>query len=197
MPAVLSDLINSKKFLFTLAVTLSVLVAGHFGALSKVEVLSLLGVLWPVYLGAQGVADVGQKIANGHVVRGEILAKNDAVRYENVTSLVSGLMPAIMRALETQGGALTAASSEPEPLRALPKGSPVISLKFGPTEPGEVLEDVPELAMADAAKKTVSCQFKGDKTLCERLDLVLIPPGTVLPSSETKATEAPAVKKSS
>lgn len=71
MPSVLSDLLASKKFVAALALSALLIAASHFGYLSKEDATSFLKVLWPVYLGAQGVADVGDKLAQGHVAVNE------------------------------------------------------------------------------------------------------------------------------
>ena len=63
MPKVLKDMLASKKFIFTIAATVLLIIAGKLGALPMEKVQSFLEILWPVYLGAQGLADLGKHAA--------------------------------------------------------------------------------------------------------------------------------------
>jgi len=60
MPTVVQDLISSKKFIFVLVATLLLLIATHFGVISKEDAATFLKILWPTYIGAQGLADFGK-----------------------------------------------------------------------------------------------------------------------------------------
>jgi hypothetical protein len=191
MPLVLSDLLASKKFLFTLAVTLAVLVAGHLSLLSKPEILALLGILWPVYLGAQGVADVGAKIVTGRVAQEQLFGQRDVARTESINNAINAFMPAFLKAMDRSG---TVGGPIPSPpfFRALSKGDRVLSLTLGPDQPGEVLEDVPSLEYSDMPR-LVRCRFGGKEAEHERLDLALVPTETVLPLPTTPAARAAAI----
>ncbi len=63
MPLVIKDLLSSKKFIFTMVATVLLILAGKLGALPMEKVQSFLEILWPVYLGAQGLADMGKHAA--------------------------------------------------------------------------------------------------------------------------------------
>lgn len=60
-PTVLRDLASSKKFVFTSVATLAVVAAWRFGVLTKEDVKGFLEILWAVYVGAQGVADLARR----------------------------------------------------------------------------------------------------------------------------------------
>jgi len=182
VPAVLTDLASSKKFLFTLVTTLIVLAAGWAGALSKAEVLGVLGVLWPVYLGAQGIADVGQKLADGHVAVREMAGEQQATKDAQLSVMIETMTPTILKVIEGLGP-----RTPPPPysgvvaMRALVKGDRVVTLA-DPTSPGEVLEDCVPYALGDVK---VRCRFDDAEVLHHRLDLAYVPPGTVLPTKPT------------
>jgi hypothetical protein len=63
MPTVLKDMLASKKFIFTLVATVLLILAGKTGMLPMEKVQSFLELLWPTYLGAQGLADLGKHAA--------------------------------------------------------------------------------------------------------------------------------------
>ena len=197
MPLVLTDLLASKKFLFTILVTFAVLLAGWQGAMTKAEVLSVLGILWPVYLGAQGVADVGGKIAQGRVEQEIILREHETNKNASVFEMLNTHLPAVLEAMKPAsfGGPLPPPAAVFSSLRPLKKGDPVVSLKIGPSVLGEVLEDVPEMTVEVAHGKEspvlVGCRFDGKEGKYERLDLAYVPAGVDLPKGAVPAAKTP------
>lgn len=197
MPPVLNDLLASKKFIFTLAVTLLVLVAGHFGALTKPEVMAVLGVLWPVYLGAQGVADVGQKLADGRVVQQEMIGEHEAARSKSVNDVMAIGLPILAQMMSQSYGKGSASVGAPTVMRALPKGCRVISLQQGPGKPYECMDDVPEMGFGESVTFVVHLRADGVDSTALRADLVFVPPGTTLPEEPKAETSKPDPKKPS
>ncbi len=184
MPLVLQDLVQSKKFIFVLLVTFAVLAAGTYGAMTKPEVLAVLGVLWPVYLGAQGVADIGAKIADGRVQQ-ETMASE---RVANLLPLIQQFFPLM---LEKMTPPAPPTVGYPRILKALAKGDRVRQIAaIGTTDTeGEVLIDYPEVSTDDILMAPVRCRFGGVEG--DHLRVSLYRP-TKLPVPSSTETEAKA-----
>lgn len=78
MPSVLQDLLRSKKFVFVLLATTLLMLAAKFDLLPKEDVTTFLRILWPTYLGAQGLADLGKSAARAK----EHAEENGRLRHE-------------------------------------------------------------------------------------------------------------------
>lgn len=105
MPAIIKDLFNSKKFLFTLLLTAALLAGTGFGLLPKEDALRILVVLWPVYLGAQGIADIGDKLARAKLEIEEAWAANDKETQERkneASKLLMDMIPGLVQGLAGQ-----------------------------------------------------------------------------------------------
>lgn len=63
MPTVITDMLSSKKFLFSIGATILTLAAWKLGAFTHDEVKLILAILWPTYLASQGLADFGKHAA--------------------------------------------------------------------------------------------------------------------------------------
>ncbi len=191
MPSVLTELIGSKKFLITLLLTVVVLIAGYEGVLSKPEVMTTLGVLWPVYLGAQGVADVGAHIADGKVAVEEMYHARQTAKDASLMEILKVGLPLFLEKLPGIVSPLSPLHSSGL-LRALAKGDRVVSVVLGPSVSGVCLEDVAEV---DPKGPTilVRCSFGGGPAQdYDRMDLVFVPPGVVLPEDPARpAAPAP------
>ena len=101
MPPVLKDLASSKKFVFVLFISVMVGVLAYLGVLTKPETLGLLGVLWPVYLGSQGLTDVSQKLADAHVfvqTERQALISQDKVALH---TMINTLLPDVLKAMNS------------------------------------------------------------------------------------------------
>jgi hypothetical protein len=182
MPPVLTDLAASKKFVFVLFVSILVGVLAYLGVLTKPETLGLLGVLWPVYLGSQGLSDVSQKLADAHVlVQGErqALISQDKIALH---TMINSLLPDVLKAMQR-----TSFAREPVTLGlALTKGTRVVCIPLGPDEVGVVSEDQKPGTM------TVQAVFKGDPeegAVYDRACLIVVPDDYVGPT-ETAARAA-------
>jgi hypothetical protein len=189
MPAVIPDLFTSKKFVFVLVVSVLAGVASYFGVMTKAEALGLLGVLWPVYLGSQGLADVGQKLADAHVI--VQTERQDAITQDKagVNAMVNALLPSLVQYLQSTTPSGVKVVSVP-----LKKGARVVAIHTGPDEIGVVLEDqAPDTA-------TVRALFKGDPvetgSVYDRLDLVAVGDDYVGPSATAAAVAAAKAKAS-
>lgn len=79
MPTVFKDLLSSKKFVFVCLTTVLLIAGGKIGFMSAEEVHAFLKVLWPVYLGAQGLADLGKHAAHA---RASTSSKNASPKTE-------------------------------------------------------------------------------------------------------------------
>ena len=212
MPPVISNLLASKKFIFVLVISVLAGLGERFGLLTKSETMGLLGVLWPVYLGAQGFGDIGQKLADAHILvqtRRDQSISEDAIKdREYRSSLVTNLMPGVLATFEKMVPQPHAYRVPLSPNQALVllKGAKVLHLDYGPDEIGEVLEDqtVPLRTPDDLVNVRVkfpSAHLGGpgkdpallDENTYDRRDLLAVSADYVGPTEQAKrAKVAPA-----
>jgi len=107
MPQVFKDLVLSKKFVFVLMTTFALIVAAHFDALPKEDVVTLLKILWPVYIGAQGIADIGENLAAGKVAAEEVFAEVSTKKSEAVNAFASQFFPMLLEMSKTSFGSFS------------------------------------------------------------------------------------------
>ena len=185
MPPVLKDLASSKKFVFVLFISVMVGVLAYLGVLTKPETLGLLGVLWPVYLGSQGLTDVSQKLADAHVfvqTERQALISQDKVALH---TMINTLLPDVLKAMNSMQ---SPSFSRERVTLGLPltKGTRVVCIPLGPDEVGAVSEDQKPGTM------TVQAVFKGDPeegAVYDRACLIVVPEDYVGPT-ETAAKAA-------
>lgn len=87
MPTVITDLLQSKKFVFTLVVTALLLVASKLGAITNEEMQTFFKYLWPAYLGAQGLADLGKGAAKAKAAASNVAAITSATSASTLASV--------------------------------------------------------------------------------------------------------------
>jgi len=110
---ILTSFATSKKFLFTLVITVGVFVAGHYGWLTKEEAEGFLKVLWPTYLAAQGIADIGAKIAAGNMANAKTYSEADAKLVDQKQAAIGNVVETFTKAYtEAMKGKVT---TEPAP----------------------------------------------------------------------------------
>jgi hypothetical protein len=188
MPFVVTDLLQSKKFVSVLGVSVLALVAAWLGVLTKAEVLTLLGVLWPVYLGAQGLSDVGAKLGSAHEVVQAERQQGITLDQERWQGIVTAFLAALPSLLPSLGGPAVGSSVSPAPLK---KGDKVLHLLVGPDDVGVVLEDQPTASVQKLdsisgmkVRVAFSSGKKKDGDLFDRLDLIKVSDDYVGPSAE-------------
>jgi hypothetical protein len=100
MPFVVTDLVQSKKFVFTALVSAVLGVLAYFSILPKDQVVTILTILWPTYLGAQGVADISAKLAAGRVEQEEMHQARMTARDTKLQDILQGAIPAFMQVMQ-------------------------------------------------------------------------------------------------
>lgn len=187
MPPVITDLAQSKKFIFVLCISILIVVSAFFHVVTKTEALSLLGVLWPVYLGAQGIADVSQKLADAHERvqdQRQTLISEDKVQ---LMDTVKTMFPALLEGLmSVSKPGFMYASGPIEVPTLFKKGQRVIHLGLGPDDIGVVRED--QKSHADAVKVIFASNAE-DVDSCDPMNLLKVPADYVGPKA-TKSTSA-------
>lgn len=192
MPPVIIDLVNSKKFIVALVVTIAVFIAAYTGAMDKAQVLTVLGTVWPVYLASQGLGDIGEKLGGALVQKEETISADRAAQRTHMAQTLQGMAPVFSEIMGkavggfVPGNAFVGTNSWQRTLAALKKGEEVILLEKGPVHLATVLEDVAECSVDAGEKVIVQCSFKGASgeiqlIKCNRLDICKVPPGSVLP----------------
>jgi hypothetical protein len=190
MPPVLNDLMASKKFLFVFVISALVLIAAKFGVLTKPETLGLLGVLWPVYLGAQGFSDVGQKIADAHVFvqteRQALISQDKVALHGMITTMMPEVLKVMQQSMPAARSPIPGFSFEPA-AAILRKNQRVVWIPLGPDEIGVILED------QKLGTMTVQAMFKGDPEggkVYDRADLIPVTDDYIGPTATAAARAA-------
>lgn len=177
MPEVIKNMLSSKKFVFVLLVSVIAVVSAHYGVITKPETIAILTLLWPMYLGSQGVADIGDKIGQWKAKTAEIRKAADTEHNNAKASMIQAMIPVIMEALKMKvGGISTAPVGEPILLK---KGQKVIHFDLGPEVVGVIERD--QLAMDNAV--LVRFEGKNETMICALRDLVAVPDDFVPPKA--------------
>jgi len=114
----LKEFTTSKKFLFVLVGTLFVLVGAHYGWMTKEEAESFLKVLWPTYLAAQGIADIGAKIAAANLSNAKTYSEADAKLVDQKQAAIGNVVETFTKAFIE--ATKKSAATEPAPPADLP-----------------------------------------------------------------------------